>query len=96
MNVKQMILTISAAVMPIAVINKLVFKVVPFKSKVERENFNLSMRGAAARVLPVDCSGVVQQLSVSALHLPFALGGATLPWAFFCGLVVVCVHYWLL
>lgn len=43
-------------------------------------------------VLPVDCSGVVQQLSVSALHLPFALGSATLPWAFFAvGLWCVCI-----
>lgn len=43
-------------------------------------------------VLPVDCSGAVQQLNVSALHLPFAIGGATLPMAFFAvGVWCVCI-----
>lgn len=44
------------------------FMVVPFKSRVEREKFNLITSGAAARVLPVDCSGVVQQLNVLACY----------------------------
>jgi hypothetical protein len=46
------------------------FMVVPFKGKVEREKFNRITSGAAAIVLPVDCSGVAQQLYVLAFQSP--------------------------